>query len=134
MRTRNLLYAFLLATIMGAATKANAQQDTVNPQNNTEMNHYSYLPKTYERGSSTAEIKMFPNPARNEATLYINSIKEQDGGDMIVYNTSGTAVMRNTVRPGNNSINVGNLSSGIYIVKVISRDKSIYTQQLVVSK
>lgn len=30
MKTRNLLYAFFLTVIMGAATKASAQQDTVN--------------------------------------------------------------------------------------------------------
>ncbi len=134
MRTRNLLYTFLLSAIMGMATTASAQQDTIAPQNNTEMNHYSYLPETFQRGTSTQEVKMFPNPARSQATLYINSIKEQDRGEMIVYNTSGTAVIRNIIQPGNNNINVSNLSAGMYIVKIISKDKSIYTQQLVVAK
>ncbi len=134
MKNRNLLCLFLLSAIMGIAATASAQQDTIAPQNNTEMNRYSYLPETYQRGSSTEEVRMFPNPARSQATLYINSIKEQDRGELIVYNTVGTAVIRNIVQPGNNNINVSNLSAGMYIVKVITKDRSIYTQQLVVAK
>ncbi len=134
MRYRNLLFAFMLSAITFAAKKATAQEDTIAPQNNTEMNHYTYLPETFQRGSSTAEIKMFPNPARSQTTVYVNSIKEQDRGEMVVYNTNGTVVMRNIIQPGNNNVNVNNLATGIYLVKVFTKDRSIYTQQLVVSK
>lgn len=134
MKLRNLLYAFALSAIMLVATNATAQEDTIAPQNNTEMNHYSYLPETFQRGSSTAEVKMFPNPARSQTTIYINSIKEQDRGEMVVYNTSGTAVMRNIIQPGNNNVNVSNLASGMYTIKILTKDRSIYTQQLMVLK
>lgn len=131
---RNLLYACMLSAITLAVTNANAQEDTIAPQNNTEMNHYTYAPETFQRGSSTTELRMFPNPARSQTTIYINSIKEQSNGEMIVYNTSGTVVMRNIIQPGNNNVNVSNLSSGVYIVKVFTKDRSIYTQQLMISK
>lgn len=134
MKNRNLLCAFLLSAIMGIATTASAQQDTIAPQNNTEMNHYSYLPETFQRGTSTEEVKMFPNPARSQATLYINSIKEQDRGEIMVYNNSGKIMLRNPVAPGNNNLEVGNFPTGMYTVKIITKDKTIYTQQLVVSK
>ncbi len=133
MKNRNLLYAFVLSAItLATAIKADAQQDTVAPQNNTVMNHYTYTPVNYQRGSSTAEMRMFPNPARSVTTIYINSIQEKDKGDLIVYNNSGTAVLRNTIQPGNNDVNVSNLATGTYIVKVFTKDKAVYTKKLVV--
>lgn len=134
MRNRYLLAAFLLLVIMGAATKATAQQDTIAPQNNTVMNRYTYTPENYQRGSSTAEVKMFPNPARSQATIYINSIKEEDRGEVVVYDNQGKVVQRNPVMPGNNNLDVNNFATGIYVVRIITKDRSIYTQQLVVAK
>ena len=135
MRYRYLLTAFLLSAMIGAASnKANAQQDTIAPQNNTVMNRYTYAPENYQRGSSTSEVKMFPNPARSQATLYINSIKEEDRGEVIVYDNTGKVVLRNTVAPGNNNLNFSNFSTGIYTVKIVTKDRSIYTQQLVIAK
>lgn len=135
MRHINLLTAFLLSVIILASNNmANAQQDTVLPHNNTVMNRYSYTPEKFQRGSSTSVMKMFPNPARSTTNIYINSIKERDNGEMIVYNTNGTILLRNTIQPGNNDVNVSNLSPGMYIVKVFTKDRSVYTQQLVVSR
>ena len=135
MRYRNLLFACVLSAITLAANEtAFAQQDTVTPQNNTEMNHYTYAPETFQRGTSTSEVRMFPNPTRSQTNIYINSIQEKDGGEMIVYNNSGTVVIRNIIQPGNNNLNVANLATGVYIVKIFTKDRAIYTQQLVVSK
>ena len=134
MRYRRLLAAFLISAITGAATTASAQHDTIAPQNNTVMNRYTYTPENYQRGSSTAEVKMFPNPARSQATLYINSIKEEDRGEMIVYDNSGKVIQRNPVMPGNNNLNVSGFAAGMYIVKIVTKDRSIHTQQLVVMK
>ena len=135
-KNRNLLYAFLLSMMMGAVavTTASAQQDTVAPQNNTVMNRYTYTPETFQRGSSTSQVKMFPNPARNQTTVYINSIKEADRGEVVVYNNRGKVVLRNPVAPGNNDLNVAQFSTGIYIVKIFTKDRSVYTEQLVVMK
>ncbi len=133
MRYRNLLTAFLLSVIMMATYKtASAQQDTIAPQNNTVMNRYTYAPVTFQQGSSTSEIRMFPNPARSQATLYINSIQEKDRGEVVVYNNSGKVVLRNPVSPGNNDLNVASFATGTYTVRIFTKDRSIYTQQLVV--
>ncbi len=134
MRYRNILNAIMLSAITIAAGNTYAQQDTVTNANNTEMNKYTYTPETFQRGASASGVKMFPNPARNQATLYINSIKEQDRGEMVVYNNSGKVVQRSTITPGNNDINVASFSTGIYNVTVLSKDRSIYKQQLVVTK
>lgn len=135
MRYRNLLTAFLLSAITFAATSTvSAQEDTIAPQNNTVMNRYTYAPENYQRSTSTAEVRIFPNPARSQATVYINSIKEEDAGEIVVYNEKGTIVQRNPVTPGNNNLNVSGFAAGIYFVKIFIKDRSIYTQQLVVMK
>lgn len=135
MKKRNLLLAFLLLFIIGAAaTTATAQQNVVMLQNNTVMNRYTYTPEAFQRGTSTSEVKMFPNPARSQTTVYINSIKEADRGEMVVYNNKGKVVLRNPVALGNNDLNVAQFSTGVYVVKIFTRDKSVYTKQLVVMK
>lgn len=135
MKNRNLLYAFLFLMTMGAAVNtAKAQDDTIAPQNNTIMNRYTYTPETFQRGSSTAEVKMFPNPARSQTTVYINSIKEADRGEVVVYNNRGKIVLRNPVQPGNNDLNVSQFSTGTYFVKIFAKDRAVYTQQLEVMK
>ena len=135
MKYRNLLYACMLSAItLAAATNASAQQDTIAPQNNTIMNRYTYTPENYQRGSSTAEVKVFPNPARSQATIYINSIKEEDRGEVVVYDNTGKVMLRNPVTPGNNDLNVSGFATGMYIVKIFTKNRSIYTQQLVIEK
>lgn len=119
---------------LAAVSSSYAQQDTVANYNNTVMNKYSFTPEAYQRGASSSEVKMFPNPARSQATLYINSIKEEDRGELIVYNNRGKVVQRSPVAPGNNDLNVAAFSTGIYQVTILTKDRAIYKQQLVVSK
>ena len=103
-------------------------------ENKTVMNAYIYTPELYQQGSSTASFKMFPNPARSSTTIYINSIQEKDNGEVVVYNTGGKVVFGNTIKPGNNEVNVAELANGIYIVRVLMKDKFTYTKQMVVMK
>ena len=117
-----------------AANTLKAQQDTVYPQNKVEMNAYTYTPVLYERGTSTAEMRLFPNPARSTANIYINSIKENDNGEIVIFNENGTAVFRNILKTGNNSIDLGNFSNGMYIVKIFTRGRFVYTSKLMVQK
>ena len=135
MRYRNLLIAMMLSVIMSAAVNTlKAQQDKVVPQNNVVMNNYTYTPVLYQQGSSTAGMRMFPNPARDNATIYINSIKDRDNGEVVIYNTNGTPVYRNIIRTGNNNIDLGNLSNGMYVVKVFTKDRFAYADKLIVQK
>jgi hypothetical protein len=132
---RNLLIASTLFMIMPAITNTlNAQQNTVNPQNRVAMNAYTYTPVLYQRGTSSADMRIYPNPARGTANIYINSIKEEDNGEVVIFNTTGTRVYKNFIRTGNNNIDLGNISDGLYIVKVFLRDRLVYTNNLIVQK
>src|SRR5690349_21463178 len=103
MRYRNLLIALALSVVMPAAVNTlKAQQVNVasnnrttsgtitTPNSNVEMNTYTYTPVLYQRGASTAEMRIFPNPARNNAVIYINSLKDGDNGEVVIYNRNGT--------------------------------------------
>lgn len=135
MRYRNLLIALALSVIMPAAINTlQAQQDTTEPQNNVVMNTYTYTPVLYERGTSSADMRLFPNPASSSTNIYINSIKDKDNGEVVIYNTNGTPVYKNILKTGNNAIDLGNLSDGMYIVKVFMRDRFMYTHKLMIQK
>jgi hypothetical protein len=111
-----------------------AQQATTEPQNNVVMNTYTYTPVLYERGTSSADMRLFPNPANSSTNIYINSIKDKDNGEVVIYNTNGTPVYKNILKTGNNAIDLGNLSDGMYIVKVFMRDRFMYTHKLMIQK
>ncbi|TKK67226.1 T9SS type A sorting domain-containing protein [Ilyomonas limi] len=135
MRYRNLLVALALPVMMLAATNTlKAQQDTTVPQNNVVMNAYTYTPVLYQRGTSSANMRLFPNPASGATNIYINSIKGEDNGQVVIYNTNGTPVYKNIIKTGNNSVDLGNFSDGMYIIKVFTRDRFVYTYKLMVQK
>ena len=135
MKYRNLLIASTLFLIMPAVTNTlKAQQNAVNPQNRVEMNAYTYTPVLYQRGTSSADMRMYPNPARSTANIYINSIKDEDNGEVVIFSSTGKRVYKNFIRAGNNNVDLGNLSDGMYIVKVFLRDRLVYTDKLMVQK
>ena len=136
MRYKNLLTALALSVIMPAAVNTlKAQQvQTVSQNSSVEMNAYTYTPVLYQRGTSTADMRMFPNPARSTTTIYINSIKNSDNGEVIIYNNFGKPVYKNILQTGNNNVDLGNIPNGLYTVKVFTRDRFSYTSQLMVQK
>ena len=135
MRYRNLLTASIFFLVMlTIINTVKAQRDTTYPQNKVEMNAYTYTPVLYQRGTSTADLRMFPNPARSTTNIYINSFKEADNGEVVIYNATGTPVYKNILQTGNNNVDLGNFSNGIYIVKIFTRDRFVYTNKLVVQK
>ncbi len=128
MKYRNLLIASVLSVIMPAAVNTlNAQQDNTVPHNNVIMNTYTYTPVLYQQGTSTSGMRMYPNPARNNATVYINSIKDRDNGEIVIFNNNGTPVYKNILRTGNNNINVGrSIKRHVYRKDICKRQVYIY--------
>ena len=148
MRYRNLLIALVLSVIIPAAANTlKAQQYNTVPHNNNtvsnnnsvtnnnvEMNAYTYTPVLYQQGASTAEMRIFPNPARSFTNIYIKGFKGSENGEVVIYSPSGNPVYKNVLQTGNNNIDLGNCSNGIYTVKVFTRDQARYSYRLVVQK
>lgn len=64
-----------------------------------------------ETVSHNVRMNLYPNPAVDQLTVNLSQ-----NADIVVYNIMGQKVMSMEGRVGDNSINVSNLSSGIYFV------------------
>jgi hypothetical protein len=71
---------------------------------------------------SKSEFKVFPNPAKN--ILYVNS---QAGAEVKIYNIAGSLVMSKITSSANEKLNISNLPSGLYLIKVNN-----YTQKFII--
>ncbi len=134
MKYKYLLLFFALAGFAkkGTATDYSYQKysDTSGTQDNVAMNYTVSKPDKIGTGS----FYMYPNPAKGTTTIYINSFRESDQGECVLFNSSGQAVLVTPVSNGNNNINVGSLAAGLYVVKIITNDKSVITMRLVVTR
>ena len=78
--------------------------------------------------SSKQKIKVFPNPATN--VVNILGLINSDKADIQISDVYGNVVQRHQWRIKNNALNIPivNLSSGIYIVTIISHEQKIQTK------
>lgn len=67
--------------------------------------------------NSAKEIKLFPNPANNVINLNL-----PENAEIMVINMSGKTVMQQNFNAGINNIDISNLPSGIYFVKIYGKD------------
>ncbi|PQJ78028.1 choice-of-anchor V domain-containing protein [Polaribacter porphyrae] len=74
------------------------------------------------------DFKSFPNPARDRITIQLSS--ESDETRVEFYDNLGKLALAQKITSTNNKVDVNNLSSGIYILKVIS-DNKIGTQKFI---
>lgn len=77
--------------------------------------------------NAIAGLSIYPNPVSN-GTLFIDTNANAEK-KVVVYNVLGKQVLSTTI--SGNSINVGNLNSGVYIVKVTEEGKTA-TRKLVI--
>ena len=138
MRHRNLLL-FLFIIFFSRDTFAVVNYfefaDTTGPQDNQDsiaMNQVSYIPFSDKIGSS--RVYIWPNPAKEKITIYVNSLRESEQGECVIYNNDGTPVLMHPVRNGTNKIILGNVHTGIYIVAIANKKKDVIVKRLVVSR
>jgi hypothetical protein len=71
-----------------------------------------------------SDVMIFPNPVQDVLNISIASVS--DGYfDGVIYSTSGAVVKQFVVRAGDNSIDLNELSTGMYIVKLTVNNKII---------
>jgi hypothetical protein len=63
--------------------------------------------------NNSKEIKLFPNPANNLINLHL-----PENAEIMIINMSGKMVLQQNVNIGLNNIDISNLPSGIYFVKM----------------
>ncbi|MBQ7490251.1 MAG: S8 family serine peptidase [Bacteroidales bacterium] len=74
-----------------------------------------------EDETSVGEFAIFPNPATD--LLYVVLPEGTQNQNLTIFDLSGKAIMSQMLNDTNTTINVGNLSSGIYFVKVGNNTK-----------
>ncbi|MBI2280655.1 MAG: T9SS type A sorting domain-containing protein, partial [Bacteroidetes bacterium] len=68
---------------------------------------------------SSLEIEIYPNPTLSQLTIDT----ELDISEIIIVDITGKTIK--TIKQNTNSVNVANLSNGIYFIKVITDEKTI---------
>jgi len=74
-------------------------------------------------------ISIYPNPFTTSINVVTNS--ENSNLELKIYNVLGTEVLNRKITNEETSINVNNLSSGIYIFNLIENNKTIQTGKII---
>ena len=82
-------------------------------------------PTASVKNNTLEGVSSYPNPVRNQL-----NVKTLDGGTISLFNILGAKVLSTKTPSKNYPLNVANLSSGIYVLKVVSEGKS-FTQKVI---
>ena len=77
------------------------------------------------------KLQLYPNPATNELNIQLED--STTNYKVAIYTTLGSMVFesKDQLSDNNNSINVSQLNSGIYFVKITDNENKIYQKQLI---
>lgn len=81
--------------------------------------------------TNNANYNIYPNPANNEMFVKIDGFEK---GSIQVFNIAGALVWQSIGITDDNRINISNLDSGIYIVKIKDLNGSITSRKLTISR
>ncbi|GAB1858725.1 hypothetical protein MHTCC0001_35650 [Flavobacteriaceae bacterium MHTCC 0001] len=76
------------------------------------------------------DILFYPNPVNERLNVNITN-ELQANSQIILYNIQGSKVLQQPIRSNNESIEMSNLPSGIYVIKVLSA-KDVIKRQMIV--
>jgi sugar lactone lactonase YvrE len=80
-------------------------------------------------GDGKLSFVMYPNPAKEKVNVYANAFFGK--GEIIITDISGKQIQQQVLVVGNNTIEIKNLTKGIYFVNIVT-EKEKQTQKLVV--
>lgn len=135
MKERILLFVLSLVFLTNysrAAKNYFSIADTSGLQNNVPMNHPSNIPLSNKPG--TSNVYIWPNPAREKIMVYVNSIKAGEQNECVIYNMAGRPVVRKWINDGNNTLYLGAVQEGVYVVTVANKNKDVYSKRLIISR
>ena len=77
-------------------------------------------------------IIIYPNPATDIVTLNINNANNKDL-EINIYDITGTLVKSEILKQNQQKINIGDLSNGVYMVSIKSKDLT-ENQRLIIQR
>ncbi len=81
--------------------------------------------------NQTPYFKLYPNPANQSVTVQFVTEEAYNGMQIMVYDITGKVVITQTVKDNLETININNLTSGMYLVTMVADGKVIGKQKLV---
>jgi hypothetical protein len=97
-------------SVMTKRTAANISEELLN----TEAQH----------------VIIYPNPAYNEININLQN-SDSINSTMSIYSIDGKLVQNNTLTSQSNNVNIGNLNSGFYIIKIVNDNGTVSTHKLI---
>jgi hypothetical protein len=80
---------------------------------------------------SISLFKLYPNPANQSVTIQFVAEEAYSAMQMMVYDITGKVVITQTVKDNLETININNLTSGMYLVTMVADGKVIGKQKLI---
>ncbi|WP_409417143.1 FN3 associated domain-containing protein [Flavobacterium sp. PS2] len=75
-------------------------------------------------------VIIYPNPAYNEINVNLENTASVNS-TMSIYSIDGKLVQNNTLTSQSNTVNIGNLNSGFYIIKIVNGNGTVSTHKLI---
>jgi hypothetical protein len=97
------------------------------------LNFDNLITSVSEKTSVNTLFNLYPNPASNVVTLNIGNTNNNADLTLNIYNVIGTLVKSKPLNQNQRQINIGDLSNGIYMVTIKSKDFT-ETQKLIIQR
>ena len=86
---------------------------------------YAYPLSNFELGIKNFELKVFPNPATNVLTIFVNNLMNQS---VVITNTSMQIVVQQNLQQPTTNIDISHWASGVYVVRYAGVVKKLVVQ------
>jgi hypothetical protein len=116
----NITHLFNCMLLSSEYKKWNSTTSLWNTYNESQY-HYSDHTASISENNSDFALKIFPNPASDIVTLNIDNTNNADL-TLNIYNVIGALVKTETLEQNRQQINIGNLTNGIYLVEIKSKE------------
>jgi hypothetical protein len=81
--------------------------------------------------NQTPYFKLYPNPANQSVTVQFVTEEAYSAMQMMVYDITGKVIITQTVKDNLETININNLTSGMYLVTMVADGKVIGKRKLI---
>lgn len=86
---------------------------------------YAYPLSNFELGIKNFELKVFPNPATNVLTIFVNNLMNQS---VVITNTSGQIVVQQNLQQPTTTLDISHWARGLYFVRYAGVVKKLVVQ------
>ena len=77
------------------------------------------------------EIIVYPNPAKDNITIQTKQLK---GGSLLIYDIMGKEVLSTRINNDETILNINNLKTGVYILKVLNKENLIVGNKKIIKQ